>query len=145
MTEHIKNINQEHDQALRIGDRVADTVTATIGSWRFILIQSAILAAWITLNSVAWSLRWDNYPYVLLNLALSFQAAFSAPFVMMSQNRQASKDRLTAESDYIIDKKSAENLLRIMEHLCSQDDELLKQTTLLLQIIEKHMREEELR
>src|SRR4030081_2690844 len=85
---------------LLLGQRVADGVAATMGSWRFIIIQSCILAVWLILNSVAWINHWDTYPFILLNLALSFEAAYAAPIIMMSQNRQAAKDRLMAESDY---------------------------------------------
>ena len=93
---------------LTFGQRIADTVAATMGSWRFIIIQSAILIAWITLNIVAFAFigHWDPYPFILLNLALSFQAAYAAPFIMMSQNRQQDIDRQAAESDYKINIKA---------------------------------------
>jgi uncharacterized membrane protein len=91
---------------LTVGQRIADQVAATMGSWRFILIQSAILIAWITLNLTAYVERWDPYPFILLNLALSFQAAYAAPFIMMSQNRQQDIDRKQAENDYQINIKA---------------------------------------
>jgi uncharacterized membrane protein len=84
------------------GERLADTVTGRLGSWPFIVIQSLVLLAWIALNTIAWRQHWDPYPFILLNLALSFQAAFSAPIIMMSQNRQSAKDRLRAEADYAV-------------------------------------------
>lgn len=76
-----------------IGARIADTVAARVGSWPFIITQSCILAAWIILNSVGWFPHWDAAPFILLNLCLSFQAAYTGPIVMLSQNRQAAKDR----------------------------------------------------
>jgi uncharacterized membrane protein len=76
------------------GERAADAVAGAVGSWRFIIIQSCLLAAWMALNVVAFARHWDPYPFILLNLALSFQAAYSSPIIMMSQNRQAQKDRL---------------------------------------------------
>jgi len=88
------------------GDRIADWVAATMGSWRFIIIQSVILVIWILLNVTAYVEHWDPYPFILLNLALSFQAAYAAPFIMMSQNRQASIDRAAANSDYEINAKA---------------------------------------
>jgi uncharacterized membrane protein len=91
---------------LTVGQKVADTVAATMGSWRFIIIQSAILVFWITANLTAWINHWDPYPFILLNLALSFQAAYAAPFIMMSQNRQQDIDRLAAKSDYDINIKA---------------------------------------
>ena len=73
-----------------------------MGSWPFIIVQSIILAIWISLNVIGYMNHWDPYPFILLNLALSFQAAYAAPIIMMSQNRQAAKDRLMAEQDYEI-------------------------------------------
>jgi uncharacterized membrane protein len=91
---------------LTLGQRVADSVAATMGSWRFIIIQSALLAAWVALNVTAFARHWDPYPFILLNLALSFQAAYAAPFIMMSQNRQQDIDRKEADSDYKINVKA---------------------------------------
>ena len=90
---------------LTLGQRVADRVAATMGSWNFIIIQSAILCVWIVLNITAYVQKWDPYPFILLNLALSFQAAYAAPFIMMSQNRQQDIDRKAAD----IDRQSAEH------------------------------------
>jgi uncharacterized membrane protein len=77
-----------------------------MGSWKFIIIQSTILFLWIVLNVTAWINHWDPYPFILLNLALSFQAAYAAPFIMMSQNRQQDIDRQAAETDYQINIKA---------------------------------------
>lgn len=88
------------------GQRVADYVAATMGSWPFILIQTTILVFWIALNVTAYVQRWDPYPFILLNLALSFQAAYAAPFIMMSQNRQQDVDRRDAAADYQINIKA---------------------------------------
>ena len=91
---------------LTAGQKIADTVAATMGSWRFIIIQSIILLIWIALNITAYVKQWDPYPFILLNLALSFQAAYAAPFIMMSQNRQQDIDRKQAENDYQINVKA---------------------------------------
>jgi uncharacterized membrane protein len=117
----IRNVNDLADERLTVGQKVADTVAANMGSWRFIIIQSCILAAWIVANSIAWAFRWDYYPFVLLNLMLSFEAAFAAPFIMISQNRQAEKDRLTAQNDYLTDVKGEQEIAHMMEHLDHQD------------------------
>jgi len=93
-------------EPLTFGQRIADRVAATMGSWRFIIIQSIVLFFWIVLNITAYVQRWDPYPFILLNLALSFQAAYAAPFIMMSQNRQQDIDRKKAESDYNINVKA---------------------------------------
>lgn len=91
---------------LTLGQRIADTVAATMGSWNFIIIQSTVLFIWIILNITAYIRHWDPYPFILLNLALSFQAAYAAPFIMMSQNRQQDIDRQSAENDYKINIKA---------------------------------------
>jgi uncharacterized membrane protein len=91
---------------LTLGQRIADDVAATMGSWKFIIIQSLILLVWIVLNITAFVEQWDPYPFILLNLALSFQAAYAAPFIMMSQNRQQDIDRRAAEHDYQINVKA---------------------------------------
>src|ERR1700730_12066833 len=88
------------------GQRIADIVAATMGSWNFIIIQSVILLIWIILNVTAFIEQWDPYPFILLNLALSFQAAYAAPFIMMSQNRQQDVDRKAAEHDHQINIKA---------------------------------------
>jgi uncharacterized membrane protein len=88
------------------GQRIADKVAATMGSWRFIIIQTSVLIAWIGLNVTAYIQRWDPYPFILLNLALSFQAAYAAPFIMMSQNRQQDVDREKAAEDYRVNVKA---------------------------------------
>ena len=91
---------------LTVGQRIADTVAANMGSWRFIIIQSIILMFWIILNVTAYIQQWDPYPFILLNLALSFQAAYAAPFIMMSQNRQQEIDRKKAENDFQVNVKA---------------------------------------
>jgi len=123
----IVNVNEVVAEKLTVGQKVADKVAANMGSWRFIIIQSCLLAAWVLYNSLAIPYpQFDHFPYILLNLALSFQAAFAAPFIMISQNRQAEKDRLTAQSDYNTDCKGEQEIRHIMEHLDHQDDLILK-------------------
>ena len=89
-----------------LGQRLADTVARTIGSWRFIIIQSTAIVIWITGNVLTGSGAWDPYPFILLNLLLSFQAAYTAPAIMMSQNRQSELDRKNAENDYEVNVKA---------------------------------------
>jgi uncharacterized membrane protein len=94
------------DTHMTLGEIVADKVAATMGSWRFIIIQTTILFVWIILNVTAYMHHWDAYPFILLNLALSFQAAYAAPFIMMSQNRQQNVDRKEAATDYGVNVKA---------------------------------------
>jgi len=127
----IINVNEVADERMTPGQRVADMVAATMGSWRFIITQGCILAAWIVINTIQLFFRpFDPYPYILLNLTLSFEVAFAAPFIMISQNRQAEKDRLMAESDYHCNVKGEEETRNIMEHLDHQD-------TVILQIMQR--------
>jgi uncharacterized membrane protein len=113
---------------LTLGQRVADIVATTMGSWRFIIIQSAVLTVWIALNITAYINHWDPYPFILLNLALSFQAAYAAPFIMMSQNRQQDVDRRRAENDYNINVKAELEI----EALHAKIDELREKEVLAL-------------
>jgi uncharacterized membrane protein len=113
----VLNINELVDVHLTWGQRVADRVAATMGSWRFIIIQSGLLAVWIILNLIGWLGHWDPYPFILLNLVLSFQAAYAAPIIMMSQNRQTEKDRLAAQLDYDVNVKAEEEIKAILDHL----------------------------
>src|SRR6476620_8864281 len=98
--------SQAVSSQLTIGQRIADAVAATMGSWTFIIAQSVALMVWIALNVTAYVQQWDPYPFILLNLALSFQAAYAAPFIMMSQNRQQDIDRRAAEHDYQVNVKA---------------------------------------
>ena len=88
------------------GDRVADHVAATVGSWRFIIVQSVLLVIWMAVNVIGFINAWDPYPFILLNLVLSFQAAYTAPIIMMSQNRQSTIDRNAAQHDYDVNLKA---------------------------------------
>jgi uncharacterized membrane protein len=121
----VLNINLIHAEKLTSGQRIADQLAAVMGSWVFIIVQSILLAIWIALNVIAYIHHWDPYPFILLNLALSFQAAYAAPIIMMSQNRQAAKDRLMAEQDYVVNIKAEEEVKSIMKHLEQQDDVMI--------------------
>ncbi|MGH8904359.1 MAG: DUF1003 domain-containing protein [Egibacteraceae bacterium] len=101
-----RNVIGEFDQSSTLGQHAADAFANVIGSWRFIIIQSCILAGWIVLNVTAAVRHWDPYPFILLNLALSFQAAYAGPIIMMSQNRAAQLDRLQAHADYDVNQKA---------------------------------------
>jgi uncharacterized membrane protein len=116
------------EDELTIGQRIADQVASTMGSWPFIITQTVVLAIWIVLNVTAFIQRWDPYPFILLNLALSFQAAYAAPFIMMSQNRQQDVDRKQAENDYKINIKAELEI----ELLHQKIDELREKEVLML-------------
>lgn len=108
------------------GQRLADGVAATIGSWRFIIVQSTAIVLWITGNVLSGASAWDPYPFILLNLLLSFQAAYTAPAIMMSQNRQSEMDRRHAETDYEVNVKAELEIELLHEKI-----DLLKERELL--------------
>lgn len=104
-----RNVNKEFDDQLTFGQRLADNVAKFGGSWTFIIIFGLILLTWVFLNSVVLARlnnAFDPYPYILLNLFLSMLASIQAPIIMMSQNRQATKDRMDAAHDYEVNLKA---------------------------------------
>lgn len=124
------------DEKLTAGQRIADELARIMGSWPFIIGQSLILGIWIAANVVAYIHHWDPYPFILLNLALSFQAAYSGPIIMMAQNRQAAKDRAMAEQDYITNVTAEQEVKAIMTHLATQDEVMIR---MLKQIEAQHI------
>ena len=102
ITTHI----EQPTEPLTIGQKISDAVARTVGSWKFIIIQSICIFAWIAYNSVNNANVWDPYPFILLNLMLSFQAAYTAPAIMMSQNRLAEIDRQHANNDFEVNVKA---------------------------------------
>lgn len=102
-----ENINEEFDRELTFGQRLADRMAEFGGSWTFIILFTASLIGWIVVNSYLLAAHpFDPYPFILLNLVLSCLAAIQAPIIMMSQNRQETKDRLRAEHDYMVNLKA---------------------------------------
>jgi len=95
-----KTWHQKHVESLSFGQRLADRVANGMGSWRFIIIQTILVVLWMSLNLVAFIFHWDPYPFILLNLLFSTQAAYAAPIIMMAQNRQSERDRAQAQADY---------------------------------------------
>ena len=97
-----------------LGHRISDAVAKIVGSWRFVIIQSTMLVSWLVWNSFTTPhTEFDPYPYILLNLVLSFQAAYTAPLIMMSQNRQAEIDRKVLNGDFEVDQKTHELITQI--------------------------------
>ena len=123
------------DYELTLGQSIADSVAATMGSWSFIIVQSGILLIWIVLNITAYVQQWDPYPFILLNLALSFQAAYAAPFIMISQNRQADRDRHQAEEDYRTNVEAERRIEELQKSLAQLEVNKLDR---ILDLLEKH-------
>jgi CRP/FNR family transcriptional regulator, cyclic AMP receptor protein len=116
-----KNVNEEMDERLSVGDRLADKIAEFGGSWAFIIMFLVSLVAWISLNSIQlWFKPFDEYPFIFLNLILSCISAIQAPLIMMSQNRAQKKDRLRAELDYQVNLKSE----LMLQQLHAKIDEL---------------------
>ena len=104
-------------QKLTLGQKAADILTKYCGSWIFIILVFAIIIAWITLNMVAIFYHWDPWPFILLNLVLSCIAAIQAPIILMSENRQAERDRINARYDYIVNRKAEREIEKVLEEL----------------------------
>lgn len=128
--ENIKNLRKKNS----IGGRAADKITEIIGSWKFLIIQTIFLLIWIAVNIVAWFWHWDQYPFILLNLLLSFQAAYAAPIIMMSQNRAAELDRKRWEIDLATDRKAEREICAISKKLEQLDREKIDK---ILELLEK--------
>jgi uncharacterized membrane protein len=111
-----KNWHEKHIETLGFGSRLADSVARGMGSWKFIIFQTILVILWMGLNLVGFFYHWDVYPFILLNLLFSTQAAYAAPIIMMSQNRQSERDRMQAQADYQtnIDAKQEIEALTIM-------------------------------
>ncbi len=105
-----KNWHQKHNDNRTLGERIADKVANGMGSWTFIILQSIFVAIWMILNVVMIVNHWDSYPFILLNLLFSTQAAYAAPIIMMSQNRQADRDRHQAEADFEVNRKAEKEI-----------------------------------
>jgi uncharacterized membrane protein len=115
-----RNVGQDISEKMTFGQRLADKVAGFGGSWTFISIFAAVLVIWILLNSfilITYNKSFDPYPYILLNLFLSMLAAIQAPIILMSQNRQAYKDRLSAEHDYEVNLKAEIEIMALHEKI----------------------------
>ncbi|HUK14429.1 MAG TPA: DUF1003 domain-containing protein [Thermoanaerobaculaceae bacterium] len=122
----LRNVNEIVAEQLTMGQRASDRVAGVVGSWPFIIVQSILLCFWAVLNITAWVKQWDPYPFILMNLFLSLQAAYTAPVIMMSQNRQAMKDRIEAHNDFLVNLKAEEEIRAVLDHLAAQNEALLQ-------------------
>jgi len=120
----IRSVNEIVDEKRTKGQQVADFVAKIVGSWAFVIIQSIMLIFWAALNIAGWCRHWDPYPFILMNLFLSLQAAYTAPVIMMSQNRLTERDRIEAHEDFVINQTAEEEIRAILTHLAAQDQAL---------------------
>ena len=133
-----KTWHNKHLEELSPAERMADGVAAVMGSWTFIIIQTVFVIVWMILNLMAYINHWDPYPFILLNLLFSTQAAYAAPIIMMAQNRQNERDRAQALADYetnVAAKKEIEDLQR---HLSLIEDTKLDK---IIKLLEQHKQE----
>jgi len=137
--EQKKTWHDDHQDSSTFGQKLADSVANGMGSWRFIIIQTIIVALWMGLNVIAFVHHWDVYPFILLNLLFSTQAAYAAPIIMMAQNRQSQRDRVQAENDYKTNIDAKKEIEELMTRLDSIE---LKKLDKIISMLEKMEKEE---
>jgi len=128
-SDHKHPVNQAHYDEATLSERLADQLSGALGSWPFIIAQSSLMIVWVYFN--VWGIfiaHWDPYPFILLNLVLSFQATYAGPIVLLAGNRQSQKDRITLEHAADESDKGEEHITRILT-------EIRKNTELTLQIL----------
>jgi uncharacterized membrane protein len=131
------NWHQKHIESYSVGDKIADKVAAGMGSWKFIIWQSIFVVIWMIANIIGFIRHWDAYPFILLNLIFSTQAAYSAPIIMMSQNRQNARDRIKAEEDYFINQEAKKEIEALQLQLNKIEVEKLDKIIAMLNEIKK--------
>ncbi|HEX3384631.1 MAG TPA: DUF1003 domain-containing protein [Mucilaginibacter sp.] len=113
-----KTWHQVHKDSMTFGQKLADSVATGMGSWRFIIWQTVVVAIWMTLNVILIkNHQWDSYPFILLNLVFSTQAAYAAPIIMMAQNRAGDRDRAQADADYTTNKEAKIEIEELQKRL----------------------------
>ena len=140
MSKH-KNWHEEHKDSFGFGQRLADSVATGMGSWRFIIIQTIIVVIWMVLNIVGFCFHWDAYPFILLNLVFSTQAAYAAPIIMMAQNRQSERDRIQANADYKTNVEAKLEIEALQIRLNNIETEKLDRIITLLEEYKKELKE----
>lgn len=132
-----KNWHTKHVESLSFGSRIADSVANGMGSWRFIIIQTILVILWMGLNIVGFFYHWDVYPFILLNLLFSTQAAYAAPIIMMAQNRQNERDRMHAEEDFKTNLDAKKEIEELTIKLNSIEIEKLDKMILMLEELKR--------
>ena len=132
-----KTWHERHISELGFSQRLADAVANGMGSWRFIIIQTVLVLFWMGLNVVGFMSHWDVYPFILLNLLFSTQAAYAAPIIMMSQNRQNERDRIQAQADYQTNIDAKQEIETLQRQLNSIEVDKLDKIIKMLEEIKK--------
>jgi uncharacterized membrane protein len=128
-----ENWHALHKKNSSIGEVISDKTTSYMGSWNFIILQTIIVIIWIILNVIGFVNHWDPYPFIVLNLIFSTQAAYAAPIIMMSQNRQGDRDRQQAISDYKTNIQAKKDIEKLEEKLEKLENEKINR---ILEILE---------
>lgn len=129
--------HQKHTKTYTRGERIADAVARGMGSWKFIIWQTIFVAIWMSLNVIGFVRHWDVYPFILLNLIFSTQAAYAAPIIMMSQNRQSERDRIQAQEDYQTNLEAKKEIEALQLHLSKIETEKLDKIMEMLEEMKK--------
>jgi uncharacterized membrane protein len=132
-----KNWHDKHIESSTLGQRLSDKIAGGMGSWKFIIWQTIIVIIWMSLNIMAFVQHWDPYPFILLNLIFSTQAAYAAPIIMMSQNRQSQRDRIQADNDYNTNIEAKKEIEALQIHLSKIETEKLDKIIKLLEDLKK--------
>ena len=127
----------KHKETLTYGQRIADSVANGMGSWAFIIGQTIFVIIWMTLNVIGLIRHWDVYPFILLNLIFSTQAAYAAPIIMMAQNRQSERDRLQAQADYDTNVEAKLEIESLQIQLNKIETEKLDKIIIMLEAMKK--------
>jgi len=130
-----KTWHDKHEASLTFGDKVSDAVANGMGSWKFIIWQSIFVVCWMILNIIGFVRHWDVYPFILLNLIFSTQAAYAAPIIMMAQNRQSDRDRIQAQNDYQTNLDAKQEIEALQLHLSKIETEKLDKIIRMLEEI----------
>ena len=128
-----KTWHAQHKDSMTFGQKLADSVATGMGSWRFIIWQTVIVICWMTLNVVAIIAHWDPYPYILLNLVFSTQAAYAAPIIMMAQNRAGDRDRAQADADFKTNREAKKEIEELQIRLNNIEIDKLDKIMAMLQ------------
>ena len=127
----------KHRASLSSGEKIADAFAKGMGSWKFIIWQSIFVVFWMVLNVVGFMYHWDVYPFILLNLIFSTQAAYAAPIIMMAQNRQSDRDRLQAMEDYRCNMEAKQEIESLQLQLNKIETEKLDKIIVMLEEMKK--------
>lgn len=131
----IRNLNEKLLSERTVGQKMADSIANGMGSWGFIITQTIFVIIWMILNLIAFTHHWDPFPFILLNLVFSTQAAYAAPIIMMSQNRASQRDREQAQNDYETNLAAKEEIEQLMSRLDSIEVDKLDK---ILEILEEN-------